>query len=217
LTTVRQETRTPRKQRAPSGETPVGPVTSPDAARATRADAKLERVRRLARAGDLAGIQRELGVPKVGKRGPRGYDERDLDRIGDMYENLRTWPIATADDTPRSTYRTFLTFGPQGRWDEVLEHSADVVDAQGGRREWPDEPVGLVFVADCLTPMEHDDAVRNVAAYLGLKTTKSAGVLIARADRLRRRRLREQPKNAALPSPLPLPKNVRRPRDAQAR
>jgi hypothetical protein len=67
----------------------------------------------------------------------------------------------------------------------LLEHSAASMDARREGRPAPDLPPGLVFVADCETPMDHRDALRNVMNYLGLKTEEAAGALISRANRLR--------------------------------
>ncbi|HTO48137.1 MAG TPA: hypothetical protein VML91_10895 [Burkholderiales bacterium] len=129
----------------------------------------------------LRAANERLKRPDRGKSGrPPKYSSvvegslanRALSRLGDMYENMRTAP---ATDTPLPP-GTKLPLGLEieTRWStvrtpwllpELLEFAAAMIDAQRDGGPLPHLPAELVFVADCPAPMEHVDAVRNLAKF----------------------------------------------------
>lgn len=108
---------------------------------------------------DVLGIKRE--------RGKKGRSRQELDRIVGLYINMRSAPGPCRPRYVRSPERLDLLF----------QLSAETVKAQRNGTPLPAPPEAAFFVPDCDVPMSSADALRNVAAYLGVTLRRAHDLL----------------------------------------
>ena len=131
---------------------------------ALRLRAKLAAAERLLRAtGDPWAALRLLGISAgkaktdgVAPGGRRGHTPRERQRIVGLYQNMTSAPGPCRPQYARSPERLDLLFEHSARW---IEHASGA--------PWPELPDEAVFVPDRDVPMGREDALRNVAAYMG--------------------------------------------------
>ena len=147
------------------------PVTA--SADALHLRAKLAAAERLVRKGDTQAALRLLGLidPRektdgVKPGGRRGHTARERQRIVGLYENMTTAPGPCRPQYARSPERLDL----------LLEHSARWIEHASGT-PWPELPDEAVFVPDRNVPMGREDALRNVAAYMGVSRAQAWKIL----------------------------------------
>jgi hypothetical protein len=170
-------------------------VTSEGAERLHRLEARVARAKRVLRQtedpwtalrelGILAEVKvrevkvRDGGVERTvrvtsGPRGRRGRSDQELRRIAGLHENMMTAPPGR----PR--------YSRTERLDLLLEEAAQWVAYQGDRGPRPEDNPEAFFVPDCDVPMTKLDADRNLAAYLGMRSVKSALAVLRKARALR--------------------------------
>jgi len=173
---------------------PPGFTTSMDAEELQRLRAKLYESERVLRqtsdpwaALRVLGIVAEKGIcDAVGRR---GRSQRERERLADLFVNMTTAPGPCRPHYARTPERLDLLFA----------HSAAVSAAQREGRSIPPLASEAVFAPDRDVPMPAEDALRNVARYMGGRSRAQTWKVLN--DESRRR------KKAGLPR-LALPKRV---------
>jgi hypothetical protein len=147
-------------------------VTSKDAEELARRQGKLEEARRVLRqTGDPWAALKVLGLTKPTKAGRTGRSKQELERLVGLYQNMTSAP---GPDRP--------LYARTERMDLLYAESAAWVEYQGGRGPYPGSPdPDGYYEPDADVPMGPKDALRNVAAYMGVgirhayETLKRAG------------------------------------------